>query len=147
MTKADEFLSNAAKEIGLHENASPGERYGKVYNFIEKLGDYNTSETIPVGTTGTITDRICGWALESVGGDFYYRPLIYYLTILATCRCSNALAMTVQSIGDAARLSPKPNSRCLTCAKFGHYLSNPPVMKSLRGRFQVQTGRRRSTAK
>lgn len=73
MTKADELLKIALNNVGVDADALPSVKYANVYAVIAELAEINNAETIAVGTTGTITDRICGWALDSVGGDFYYR--------------------------------------------------------------------------
>lgn len=73
MTKADNYLEKAISEVGLTSTASAAEKYSRVYEIVDKLRQYNDAETISVGTTGTITDRICEWALASAGTGFYYR--------------------------------------------------------------------------
>ena len=49
------------------------QKYAQVYEVVAKLQEYNAKDKIQVGTTGTITDRICEWALASAGTGFYYR--------------------------------------------------------------------------
>jgi hypothetical protein len=73
MTKADGILNKALEDIGVSINASPSEKFSHAYQVVEKLRIANEAETISVGTTGTITDRICEWALLSVGEDIFYR--------------------------------------------------------------------------
>lgn len=73
MTKADDILATALHEIGIAHDAAPSEKFDRIYDVVEKLRIANESETISVGTTGTITDRICEWALLSVGEDIFYR--------------------------------------------------------------------------
>ena len=73
MTIADEILSRALMEVGLTAVASPSEKFRRVYEVIEALRLINNENTIQVGTTGTISDRICEWALQVVGAHIYYR--------------------------------------------------------------------------
>lgn len=73
MTKADKLIKDALVKIGLNTDSQAKDKYDRVYDLVEALEEENRIQPIPVGTTGTITDRICEWALESVGGDFDYR--------------------------------------------------------------------------
>lgn len=73
MTKADEILSAALGNLSLKRESSPYDKFAAIYPLIEELRKINEKSTISVGTTGTITDRICEWALQIVGEDIFYR--------------------------------------------------------------------------
>lgn len=73
MTKADEILARALKPLSLSLQSKPADKYAAVYDVVAELQRLNEEATISVGTTGTITDRICEWALQVVGEDVFYR--------------------------------------------------------------------------
>jgi hypothetical protein len=73
MTKADELIARALSELGISSQASDAEKYSKVYDIVSELRKINDAETVNVGTTGAITERICSWALNSVNEQIFYR--------------------------------------------------------------------------
>lgn len=73
MTKADELIARALSDLGIAPNADVAEKYSRVYDIVSVLQRINDAETVNVGTTGTITERICSWALNSVDEQIFYR--------------------------------------------------------------------------
>ena len=61
-TKADIILNKVLKDLNI-EKKSPGEKFKHVYKMFPKLDELNQEEKFSVSTTGTITERICEWAL------------------------------------------------------------------------------------
>ena len=52
---------------------NPNSCYAKIYEIIKILERYNDEESINVATTGSITEKICRWALDGYLGDSYYQ--------------------------------------------------------------------------
>ena len=73
MTAADRLLDKALASLGISLDAPPSERFANIYELVVALKTENDKETIAVNTTGTITDRICGWALETACPSSFYR--------------------------------------------------------------------------
>jgi hypothetical protein len=69
-TRADEILHDVYRTLGI----APGD-YNQIFDSIDdivtQLADLNRFDTIPVGTTGTITERLCEAGLKSVVKDSY----------------------------------------------------------------------------
>ena len=71
-TKADKILNIVLKKLDI-ENSSPGEKFKKIYQIFPELDKLNKTETFSVSTTGTITERICEWALMDALPSGYFR--------------------------------------------------------------------------
>jgi len=72
MSKADEILGKVLTELNLI-NASPEEKFQNVYNMFPILDRLNQQDTFSVSTTGTITERVCAWALDAALPSGYFR--------------------------------------------------------------------------
>lgn len=72
MTKADTILNKVLKELNLSK-ASSEEKFKNVYKMFPILKKLNTENTISVSTTGTITERVCEWALQAALPSGYFR--------------------------------------------------------------------------
>ena len=73
-TKADTLLFRACNELNI--NATDCQMvYRNIYDIVRVLEVYNNQETIAVGTTGTITERLCeAGLLSSVEGTYDKLP-------------------------------------------------------------------------
>lgn len=71
-TKADIILNKVLKDLNI-EKKSPGEKFKHVYKIFPKLDKLNQEEKFSVSTTGTITERICEWALLDALPGGYFR--------------------------------------------------------------------------
>lgn len=72
MSKADEILEKVLAELNL-VGASPEEKFQNVYNMFPILDRLNQEDTFSVSTTGTITERVCAWALDAALPSGYFR--------------------------------------------------------------------------
>lgn len=72
MSKADEILEKVLTELNLI-GASPEEKFQNVYNMFPILDRLNQEDTFSVSTTGTITERVCAWALDAALPSGYFR--------------------------------------------------------------------------
>ena len=73
-TKADRLLTAAYKQLGL-TNASSQNKYDRIDEIVSWLAKRNSRSRIAVATTGTITERLCGLALEGYLGDGCFETL------------------------------------------------------------------------
>lgn len=72
MSKADEILEKVLTELNLvHANSE--EKFQNVYNMFPILDRLNQEDTFSVSTTGTITERVCAWALDAALPSGYFR--------------------------------------------------------------------------
>ena len=71
-SKADEILTSVLKELKII-NSTPKEKFNNIYKILPKLEERNKSKTLEVSTTGTISERICEWALQSSIPEGYFR--------------------------------------------------------------------------
>lgn len=71
-SKADEILTSVLKELKII-NSTPKEKFRNIYKILPKLEERNKSKTLEVSTTGTISERICEWALQSSIPEGYFR--------------------------------------------------------------------------
>lgn len=72
MTIADEILEKVLTELNL-VNAGSEEKFQNVYNMFPILDRLNQQDTFSVSTTGTITERVCAWALDAALPSGYFR--------------------------------------------------------------------------
>jgi len=72
-TKADRLLHRACIDLAIDPQNS-GDIYTAIYRLRDKLQAYNDVEKIAVGTTGTITERLCEAALKSIGAGYGKLP-------------------------------------------------------------------------
>jgi hypothetical protein len=73
MTKADFLLGTAVRNVGLNPSDPPETLFAAQDLIRQELRSMNSAATIPVGTTGTITERVCEWALKTVIPNGYTR--------------------------------------------------------------------------
>ena len=71
-SKADKLLQRALQQLKI-ENKSSEEKFNNIYKLMPVLDSFNKEELFSVSTTGTISERICGWALEAALPDGYFR--------------------------------------------------------------------------
>lgn len=94
-TQADVLLNSALNELGL-SNASDEVKYRNIDSIVARLQKFNDLETIPVSTTGTITQRLCEFGLRAASiphgtlprgwawlGDYWLRgnPLNVFISV------------------------------------------------------------------
>lgn len=72
MSKADQILEKVLTELNL-VNANSEEKFQNVYNMFPILDRLNQEDTFSVSTTGTITERVCAWALDAALPSGYFR--------------------------------------------------------------------------
>ena len=70
--QADIILNKVLKKLKV-ENEKPGEKFKYVYKIFPLLDDLNKEEKFSVATTGTISERICSWALSAALPNGYFR--------------------------------------------------------------------------
>ena len=71
-SKADKLLQRALQQLKI-ENKSSEEKFNNIYKLMPVLDSFNKEEVFSVSTTGTISERICGWALDAALPDGYFR--------------------------------------------------------------------------
>ena len=71
-SKADKLLQRALQQLKI-ENKSSEEKFNNIYKLMPVLDSFNKKELFSVSTTGTISERICGWALDAALPDGYFR--------------------------------------------------------------------------
>ena len=71
-SKADKLLQRALQQLKI-ENKSSEEKFNNIYKLMPVLDSFNKGELFSVSTTGTISERICGWALDAALPDGYFR--------------------------------------------------------------------------
>ena len=71
-SKADKLLQRALQQLKI-ENKSSEEKFNNIYKLMPVLDSFNEEELFSVSTTGTISERICGWALDAALPDGYFR--------------------------------------------------------------------------
>ena len=72
VTKADEILNKVLTKLQIIDK-KPGEKFNNIYRLFPELDKLNKEGTFAVSTTGTITERVCGWALEEAIPDGHFR--------------------------------------------------------------------------
>ena len=72
ISKADKLLQRALQQLKI-ENKSSEEKFNNIYKLMPVLDSFNKEELFSVSTTGTISERICGWALDAALPDGYFR--------------------------------------------------------------------------
>lgn len=65
ITKADEILNGVYDTLGL-STATVSEKYAKVLEIVTELEKSNSKSKIAVGTTGTISERLCKLGIDAV---------------------------------------------------------------------------------
>ena len=71
-SKADKLLQRALQQLKI-ENKSSEEKFNNIYKLMPVLDNFNKEELFSVSTTGTISERMCGWALDAALPDGYFR--------------------------------------------------------------------------
>lgn len=71
VTKADQLLEEVLDKLKLGDK-EPREKYSKIESIVSELNIINDTNTINVKTTGTISERMCEWALKSTIPESYY---------------------------------------------------------------------------
>ena len=71
-SKADKLLQRALQQLKI-ENTSSEDKFNNIYKLMPVLDSFNKEELFSVSTTGTISERICGWALDAALPDGYFR--------------------------------------------------------------------------
>ena len=71
-SKADKLLQRALQQLKI-ENKSSEEKFNNIYKLMPVLDSFNKEELFSASTTGTISERICGWALDAALPDGYFR--------------------------------------------------------------------------
>ena len=71
-SKADLILNKVLTTLKIKDK-KPGEKFKNIYKLFPELDKLNQEETFSVSTTGTITERVCGWALEEAIPDGHFR--------------------------------------------------------------------------
>ena len=71
-SKADKLLQRALQQLKI-ENKSSEEKFNNIYKLMPVLDSFNKEELFSVSTTGTISERICGWALDAALPDGFFR--------------------------------------------------------------------------
>lgn len=69
---ADQILEKVLTRLNI-ENKSNEEKFNNIYKIFPELDKLNEELKFSVSTTGTITERICGWALDAALPNGYYR--------------------------------------------------------------------------
>ena len=69
---ADQILEKVLTRLNI-EDKSNEEKFNNIYKIFPELDRLNEEGTFSVSTTGTITERICGWALDAALPNGYYR--------------------------------------------------------------------------
>jgi hypothetical protein len=72
-TKADKLIYNACSDLGI-DPVNANDIYINVYRLRDKLQAENDLSSIAVGTTGTITERLCEAALISINSGYGKLP-------------------------------------------------------------------------
>jgi hypothetical protein len=72
-TKADSLLSEAIRIAGLNPSDPPETLFAEQDRIKQALQRMNSTATIPVSSTGTITERVCEWALKTAIPNGYTR--------------------------------------------------------------------------
>lgn len=65
MTKADALLGEAYDQIGI-SGLSDSDKYKRIEDIVSYLDRLNSKSTIPPGTTGTISERLCKLGLTGI---------------------------------------------------------------------------------
>jgi len=73
VTKADSLLSQAILNAGLNPSDPPETLFAAQDRIKHALQEMNGTSTIAVGSTGTITERVCEWALKTAIPNGYTR--------------------------------------------------------------------------
>jgi hypothetical protein len=68
-TQADALLDRAFKTLGLDRSA-PALVYSRIEAVVAQLEKFNVRKKITAGTTGTISERLCEFGLESIRSSF-----------------------------------------------------------------------------
>ena len=71
-SKADKLLQRALQQLKIDKESSE-EKFNNIYKLMPVLDSFNKEELFSVSTTGTISERICGWALDAALPDGYFR--------------------------------------------------------------------------
>ena len=71
-SKADKLLKKALQQLKIEGNSSE-KKFNNIYQLMSELDNLNKVERFSVSTTGTISERICGWALDAALPDGYFR--------------------------------------------------------------------------
>ena len=71
-SKADKLLQRALQQLKI-ENKSSEEKFNNIYKLMPVLDSFNKEELFSFFITGTISERICGWALDAALPDGYFR--------------------------------------------------------------------------
>ena len=71
-SKADKLLQRALRQLKIDKESSE-EKFNNIYKLMPVLDSFNKEELFSVSTTGTISERICGWALDAALPDGYFR--------------------------------------------------------------------------
>lgn len=71
-TKADEILKRVLTRLNIQDKSNE-EKLNNIYKIFPELDKLNQEVKFSVSTTGTITERICGWALDTALPNGYYR--------------------------------------------------------------------------
>ena len=71
-SQADKLLQRALQQLKI-ENKSSEEKFNNIYKLMLVLDSFNKEELFSVSTTGTISERMCGWALDAALPDGYFR--------------------------------------------------------------------------
>jgi len=71
-TKADQILNKVLTDLKIKDK-KPGEKFEHIYKLFPELNKLNETDKFSVSTTGTITERVCGWALEAAIPDGHFR--------------------------------------------------------------------------
>ena len=71
-SKADKLLKKALQQLKI-EGKSSEKKFNNIYQLMSELDNLNKVERFSVSTTGTISERICGWALDAALPDGYFR--------------------------------------------------------------------------
>lgn len=74
MTQADQILAECFNDLGIAE-LSDAQKYQRLEQIIVELARRNQAKRINVGTTGTISERLCELAIKTVfDGDYSSLP-------------------------------------------------------------------------
>ena len=71
-SKADKLLKKALQQLKI-EGKSSEKKFNNIYQLMSELDNLNKVERFSEATTGTISERICGWALDAALPDGYFR--------------------------------------------------------------------------
>ena len=71
-TKADQLLVSALQQLKIEDKSSE-DKFKSIYKLMPALDKLNKKSLFSVSTTGTISERICGWALDAALPNGYFR--------------------------------------------------------------------------